>query len=418
MKQACEGRGGILTAAVSLTRVGIRGAILAAGEERGGVARTRGERRVPCNRQRARKRDCGQGRRKGLRESPREKRVARGASGRAAAVRKPARGGRQASRSPPCGHLAKNGGGSTRLRLPEKRAVAQALGRGLTGEPLRRSSRPGRGRHGRFWLLWTVLILFSCCCAYRHRRAKLRLQQQQRQREINLIAYHGACNYPPSMMDLRMLASFKLPAYEEVAHRPTTPPPPYSAVLGGSASRLGSSTLTLTGSSENYTSCSCESSCLTSPSSTSLSATEASTPSEGEMEAEGGPRSCSSSTGGSWEPCSIPAPKHALFSSNVELFDGDPRRLSDSDEGPDAGDEGEHFRHRRLTGDSGIEVGHGQEEEEAAAAGDDDSEGEAVHLLGKGLPCACPSAEPPNLRAGQAEGDPDELATTSPTLPV
>ncbi|XP_044284356.1 WW domain-binding protein 1 [Varanus komodoensis] len=269
-----------------------------------------------------------------------------------------------------------------------------------------------------FWLLWTVLILFSCCCAYRHRRAKLRLQQQQRQREINLIAYHGACNYPPSMMDLRMLASFKLPAYEEVAHRPTTPPPPYSAVLGGSASRLGSSTLTLTGSSENYTSCSCESSCLTSPSSTSLSATEASTPSEGEMEAEGGPRSCSSSTGGSWEPCSIPAPKHALFSSNVELFDGDPRRLSDSDEGPDAGDEGEHFRHRRLTGDSGIEVGHGQEEEEAAAAGDDDSEGEAVHLLGKGLPCACPSAEPPNLRAGQAEGDPDELATTSPTLPV
>lgn len=54
-----------------------------------------------------------------------------------------------------------------------------------------------------FWLLWTVLIVFSCCCAYRHRRAKLRLQQQQRQREINLIAYHGACNYPPSVMDLR-----------------------------------------------------------------------------------------------------------------------------------------------------------------------------------------------------------------------
>lgn len=53
-----------------------------------------------------------------------------------------------------------------------------------------------------FWLLWTILILFSCCCAYRHRRAKLRLQQQQRQREINLIAYHGACNYPASMMDL------------------------------------------------------------------------------------------------------------------------------------------------------------------------------------------------------------------------
>uniref|UniRef100_A0A803SWJ3 WW domain binding protein 1 n=1 Tax=Anolis carolinensis TaxID=28377 RepID=A0A803SWJ3_ANOCA len=131
-----------------------------------------------------------------------------------------------------------------------------------------------------FWLLWTVLFLFGCCCAYRHRRAKLRLQQQQRQREINLIAYHGACNYPPtgSVLLLWMLASFKLPAYEEVAHRPTTPPPPYSAILGSAASRRGSSTLTLTGSSENYTSCSCESSCLTSPSSTSLSATEASTP--------------------------------------------------------------------------------------------------------------------------------------------
>uniref|UniRef100_A0A669PDL2 WW domain binding protein 1 n=1 Tax=Phasianus colchicus TaxID=9054 RepID=A0A669PDL2_PHACC len=101
-----------------------------------------------------------------------------------------------------------------------------------------------------FWLLWTVLILFSCCCAYRHRRAKLRLQQQQRQREINLIAYHGACNYPASMMDLRMLASFKLPAYEEVAHRPSTPPPPYSSILAqlsGPRSRLGSSSLTQPG---------------------------------------------------------------------------------------------------------------------------------------------------------------------------
>lgn len=53
-----------------------------------------------------------------------------------------------------------------------------------------------------FWLLWTVLILFSCCCAYRHRRAKLRVQQQQRQREISLLAYHGASSYPSSMLDL------------------------------------------------------------------------------------------------------------------------------------------------------------------------------------------------------------------------
>lgn len=145
-----------------------------------------------------------------------------------------------------------------------------------------------------FWLLWTVLILFSCFCAYRHRRAKLRIQQQQRQREINLIAYNGACNYPSSMLDLSFLASFKLPSYEEVAAQPSTPPPPYSSVFalqggttgGPSTSYLhhhhhrhpcppylgpGPSGLTSSQSSDNYTSCSCESCSLTSPSSTSFS---------------------------------------------------------------------------------------------------------------------------------------------------
>ena len=53
-----------------------------------------------------------------------------------------------------------------------------------------------------FWLLWSALILFSCCCAYRHRRAKLRVQQQQRQTDISLLAYHGATAYPASMLDL------------------------------------------------------------------------------------------------------------------------------------------------------------------------------------------------------------------------
>ncbi|XP_077426468.1 uncharacterized protein LOC144054924 isoform X2 [Vanacampus margaritifer] len=145
-----------------------------------------------------------------------------------------------------------------------------------------------------FWLLWTVLILFSCFCAYRHRRAKMRIQQQQRQREINLIAYNGACNYPSSMLDLSFLATFKLPSYDEVAAQPTTPPPPYSSVfalqgdamLGPSSSYplhhlhshpcppyLGSgpSGLTSSQSSDNYTSCSCESCSLTSPCSTSFS---------------------------------------------------------------------------------------------------------------------------------------------------
>lgn len=147
-----------------------------------------------------------------------------------------------------------------------------------------------------FWLLWTVLILFSCFCAYRHRRAKLRIQQQQRQREINLIAYNGACNYSSSpMLDLSFLASFKLPSYEEVAAQPSTPPPPYSSVFalqGGSIGSTSSSYLlqhhqthppcppylgpgpsgfNTSQSSDNYTSCSCESCSITSPSSTSFS---------------------------------------------------------------------------------------------------------------------------------------------------
>lgn len=67
-----------------------------------------------------------------------------------------------------------------------------------------------------FWLLWTVLILFSCFCAYRHRRAKLRIQQQQRQREINLIAYNGACNYPSSMLDLSMFISIQICIFDSV----------------------------------------------------------------------------------------------------------------------------------------------------------------------------------------------------------
>ncbi|XP_053313996.1 WW domain-binding protein 1 [Spea bombifrons] len=79
-----------------------------------------------------------------------------------------------------------------------------------------------------FWLLWSALILLSCCCVLRHRRAKYRLQQQ-RQHQIHLIALQRASPSPPSVLDLRALASCKLPAYEEVACRPTTPPPPYSA---------------------------------------------------------------------------------------------------------------------------------------------------------------------------------------------
>ncbi|KAG8014744.1 WW domain-binding protein 1, partial [Nibea albiflora] len=392
-----------------------------------------------------------------------------------------------------------------------------------------------------FWLLWTVLILFSCFCAYRHRRAKLRIQQQQRQREINLIAYNGACNYPSSMLDLSMsiystvhveiqfesmlrslretgafpskyqvadgtfkliddvsfvtgfLASFKLPSYEEVAAQPSTPPPPYSSVFalqGGalgvpSTSYLhhhhhrhpcppylapgpGPSGLTSSQSSDNYTSCSCESCSLTSPSSTSFSvqvtdetydSSHISTPSEAGGDCAVIPRagvnftptpsppppsqvppdvipavtpdvipvqrrSSNGSEGVSplAPPLSLPLhsrpshpsrfplsplillsslppgqvhplvlsdplgavavqkekedevspcaptprralspPKQALFSSNVAVFTHcdnkeEQKRDKEEEEEEEEDDEEDHFRHRRLTGDSGIEV--------------------------------------------------------------
>uniref|UniRef100_A0AAQ5YY94 WW domain binding protein 1 n=1 Tax=Amphiprion ocellaris TaxID=80972 RepID=A0AAQ5YY94_AMPOC len=222
-----------------------------------------------------------------------------------------------------------------------------------------------------FWLLWTVLILFSCFCAYRHRRAKLRIQQQQRQREINLIAYNGACNYPSSMLDLSFLASFKLPSYEEVAAQPSTPPPPYSSIFalqgattGGPSSSYphhhhhrhpcppylgpGPSGLTSSQSSDNYTSCSYP---------------------LGAMVAQKAQEEISPH-----EPAARPTPsppKQALFSPNVAVFvHCNNKEEQKKEEEEEDEEEEDHFRHRRLTGDSGIEVcrchvkREGREEEE------------------------------------------------------
>ncbi|XP_030194237.1 helicase SRCAP isoform X1 [Gadus morhua] len=141
-----------------------------------------------------------------------------------------------------------------------------------------------------FWLLWSALILFSCCCAYRHRRAKLRVQQQQRQTDISLLAYHGATAYPASMLDLSFLASLKLPSYEEIAAQPSTPPPPYSSVFTSprypqpptapdphllthhQRPQLAHCSDMLSSlSSDNSSSCSCDSCCPSSPCSSSLS---------------------------------------------------------------------------------------------------------------------------------------------------
>ncbi|XP_053182257.1 WW domain-binding protein 1-like [Scomber japonicus] len=225
-----------------------------------------------------------------------------------------------------------------------------------------------------FWLLWTVLTLFSCFCAYRHRRSKLRIQQQQRQREINLIAYNGACNYPSSMLDLSFLASFKLPSYEEVAAQPSTPPPSYSSLFLSPSSPPPPPLPSLFGPC-----CSCESCSLTSPSSTSFSvqvtdetydSSHMSTPSEaGDVI----PIQRQSPNGNPLEAVPIQREKHEAASphgltpqptpsqSNMAVFmhcynKEEQKREKEEEEEEEEDDEEDHFRHRRLTGDSGIEV--------------------------------------------------------------
>ncbi|KAL4618203.1 WW domain binding protein 1-like isoform X2 [Arapaima gigas] len=281
-----------------------------------------------------------------------------------------------------------------------------------------------------FWLLWTILILFSCCCAYRHRRAKLRVQQQhQRQREINLMAYRGALSHPTSMLDLSFLSSFKLPSYEEVAAQPRTPPPPYSTVFalhgGRQYEHAGPSGITSSQSSDNYTSCSCESCSTVSPSSTSISmqvseeTSNVSTPAETDESREPSTTSAApasltqastsapalalaellgalqqqSEVAVSAEepskdtPCpksALSPPKRTVFSSTVDFFEPDIISCAASlSEDEDA--DGSHFRHRRMTGDSGIEVCRCQVESE-------DEEEEATPGMGK-VAAACEDPE-------------------------
>ncbi|KAG8430672.1 hypothetical protein GDO86_020179, partial [Hymenochirus boettgeri] len=214
-----------------------------------------------------------------------------------------------------------------------------------------------------FWLLWTVLILLSCCCAYRHRRAKLRVQQQQRQREINLIAYQRAYHYPPSTLDLRVLASFKLPAYEEVACRPTTPPPPYTAILNPlgppSSPPPPLEDISPSPSTDPSSCCSCNSDCLTSASSSSFTVQV--------TDETGASQGSTASDGESWEES--PEEEQGAFSPNiqatfspyVDLFEGGGHVCWSIEEEEEEDEEEEHYRRRRLTGDSGIEVGEEEE---------------------------------------------------------
>ncbi|XP_050982684.1 WW domain binding protein 1-like b isoform X1 [Labeo rohita] len=90
-----------------------------------------------------------------------------------------------------------------------------------------------------FWLVWAIIFILSCCCVCHHRRTKHRLQQQQRQHEINLIAYREVHNQTSLPFYFRFLPNYLLPEYEEAVHRPATPPPPYSALNVGPPTYTG-----------------------------------------------------------------------------------------------------------------------------------------------------------------------------------
>ncbi|XP_072534722.1 uncharacterized protein [Salminus brasiliensis] len=222
-----------------------------------------------------------------------------------------------------------------------------------------------------FWLLWTVLIVFSCCCVLRHRRAKLRLQQQ-RQREIELMVYQRACRYTPPHLQLSYLGPTKLPSYEEAAAELRAPPPPYSAVFVLQGGALLSSH-----SLGTFSSSSSESSSLFSSSAPTddLLTSSATTPSDsGDVRITSylvPPPLAEETT--SVQPVLLTTPlprpqgvesilhrddearippsahRHAVFSSSVSVLEIEGR-------GSEEDLKENRFRLRTLTGDSGIEV--------------------------------------------------------------
>uniref|UniRef100_W5M2X9 Si:ch73-290k24.6 n=1 Tax=Lepisosteus oculatus TaxID=7918 RepID=W5M2X9_LEPOC len=223
-----------------------------------------------------------------------------------------------------------------------------------------------------YYELWLYVYVSTCFVGSFHtlgpldRKLNLLCEVQRRDRDGGTRQGRGSKTCLSIPIPAGFLASFKLPSYEEVAARPNTPPPPYSTVFalqGGQYAQAGPSGMTSSQSSDNYTSCSCESCSASSPSSTSFSVqvtdetdtSHASTPSEA---ADSRPPSTDSPGAGAEPVCpgaSQSPPKHALFSSNVDVFEPAGGASDAEDEDEAEADEG-HYRHRRLTGDSGIEV--------------------------------------------------------------
>ncbi|XP_034989475.1 WW domain binding protein 1-like isoform X2 [Zootoca vivipara] len=214
-----------------------------------------------------------------------------------------------------------------------------------------------------FWLVWTIIIILSCCCVCHHRRAKHRLQAQQRQHEINLIAYREAHNYSTLPFYFRFLPNYLLPPYEEVVNRPPTPPPPYSALHqqcvppGGSSAApdtrnlqpAQAGSLSGAGSNNGNTDSTASSSTGNSESSTPLAERSTTKATSGERR--------NSSSGAELEETAGHAPCSDKESECKEelLKDYNSESLDHNNAFSDAKDK-TPGRHRRFTGDSGIEI--------------------------------------------------------------
>ncbi|XP_007909782.1 WW domain-binding protein 1 isoform X1 [Callorhinchus milii] len=244
-----------------------------------------------------------------------------------------------------------------------------------------------------FWLVWTIILMLSCCCAYRHRRVKLRLQQEQRQREISLMAYQGASTYTTQPLDLRFWTNCKLPAYEEVAGHPPTPPPPYSELQQQQQQQQNtvqnnSRDTAVGGSHEQLSSREAVASLPGQVEAEPRPQTESNSFSSDEHEAESGqePATCTPA------PANCSGDEHDTVSTQGEESDLHPASdLHSLDLDPHICDHGEtkeesSSRHRRITGDSGIEV--------CVCRMDEDPYPEEVGLMGSvaAQPCCEPQS--------------------------
>ncbi|XP_020366360.2 WW domain-binding protein 1-like [Rhincodon typus] len=251
-----------------------------------------------------------------------------------------------------------------------------------------------------FWLVWTIIIMLSCCCAYRHRRVKLRLQQEQRQREISLMAYQGASTYTTQPLDLRFWTNCKLPDYEEVAGHPPTPPPPYTELQQQNAQTSTHENVLV----ESQPALQESVNSLASEAATQAAESNSSTHEQEDNQVSDDPTEVSPTYPADRENGDITQAEEsaALSASDFKMLDTD-SDLCDQGEGKE-----ESSRHRRITGDSGIEV--------CVCQLDEDSYHEEVGLMGGGSASECcesPSSCSSHLHTEQLS---KQAANTHPQL--